>query len=125
MQPAELKLATCLQVVLNAGYSITKENWDDMLEVSGVAAVRSQYWDLYNARKDQLMARDFKNLNVNYLSNPIFSAEQRQAIRPLTEGIELLKLKVASPLPLKAPQIPKISEESIVSAIPDELTVVL
>ena len=40
VQPAEIKLATCLQVILNAGWSITKENWEEMLEISGVADVR-------------------------------------------------------------------------------------
>ena len=52
VQSAEIKLATCLQVVLNAGWSITAENWEDMIEVSGIAAVRTQYWELYNQRRD-------------------------------------------------------------------------
>lgn len=51
VQPEEVKLATCLQVVLNAGWSITTDNWDDFLEVSGVADIRYQYWESYN---DQL-----------------------------------------------------------------------
>jgi len=39
-------------VILNAGWSITKENWEEMLDVSGVTSVRTQYWDAYNLRKD-------------------------------------------------------------------------
>jgi hypothetical protein len=41
-----------LQVILNAGWSVTKENWEDLLEVSGISDVRTQYWDNYNMRKD-------------------------------------------------------------------------
>ena len=40
VQQEEVKLVTCLRVILDAGWSVTKENWEDMLEVSGVAAVR-------------------------------------------------------------------------------------
>jgi len=51
-----VKLATCLQVVLNAGWAINKENWGDFLEVSGVAAIRAHYWDAYNFKLDQIKA---------------------------------------------------------------------
>lgn len=49
-----MRLATCLQVVLNAGWSITKENWEDLLEVSGINEVRAEYWEIYNSRKMKL-----------------------------------------------------------------------
>ena len=55
VQPVEIKLATCFQVVLNAGWSISKENWEDMLEVSGVTEVRQQYWDAYNDKKQEIV----------------------------------------------------------------------
>lgn len=54
VQTEELRLSTCLQVILNAGWSITKENWEDMLEVSGIDDVRAEYWELYNKRKQEL-----------------------------------------------------------------------
>ena len=58
MQPQEIKLINCLQVILNAGWSVSKENWEDLLEVSGIFDLRTQYWDNYNMRKDQILTRD-------------------------------------------------------------------
>ena len=74
VQPAEIKLATCLQVVLNAGWAITKENYDDFLEVSGVAAIRSHYWDAYNFKLDQIRAENAQQLmNKNYNESKMFT----------------------------------------------------
>ena len=58
VQPQEIKLINCLQVILNAGWSVSKENWEDLLEVSGIFDLRTQYWDNYNMRKDQILTRD-------------------------------------------------------------------
>ena len=50
VQPAEIKMATCFQVVLNAGWAINIDNFEDFLEVTGVTAIRSAYWDIYNCK---------------------------------------------------------------------------
>ena len=47
VHPAEVKLATSLQVVLDAGWSVQEENWQDFLEVSGIADIRRKYWEAY------------------------------------------------------------------------------
>lgn len=48
VQQEEIKLVTCLRVILDAGWTVTKSSWEDLLEVSGVAAARELYWHTYN-----------------------------------------------------------------------------
>ena len=47
-----------MSVILNAGWYATEANFEDLLEVSGVAAIRTHYWDLYNTKKDQYATID-------------------------------------------------------------------
>ena len=56
---------------------MSKDNWEEMLEISGVAAKRTQYWDAYNMKKDQIIARDLELLNENFLQSALFSSEER------------------------------------------------
>ena len=94
VQPAEIKLATCLQVILNAGWSITKENWEEMLEVSGVADVRAHYWDSYNMRKDDLLTKQVENLENNFLDSHIFSKEEKNEIKEQLNGKDLSSVTI-------------------------------
>lgn len=126
VQPHEVKLATCFQVVLNGGWSITKENWEDMLELSGIAAARVQYWDLYNMKKDDILARDIEEMQENFLNSNMFTQEEKEYIRNRIgdEGLESVK---QSMLPgFQTPQTKKeISEEFIIVDIPDEMLAIL
>ena len=96
VQPAEIKLATCLQVILNAGWSITKENWEEMLEISGVADVRTHYWDSYNSRKDHVLKRQLEDMNSNFLESHIFSKEEKEEIKQSLGGKDLQSANVKS-----------------------------
>ena len=69
VQAAEVKLATCLQVVLNAGWSITQDNWEHFLEVSGVTEVRYFYWEAYNEQREQILHRMHQKKNVVEFAN--------------------------------------------------------
>ena len=125
VQPIEIKLATCLQVVLNAGWSITKDNWDDLLEVSGVNSIRSQYWEAYNIKRQLLLQKDIQNYNENYLSSSIFLPAERSAIKERTGGLHLNSVEVKKDPNAPTPMVPRVPEEFIIKAIPEELTLVL
>jgi hypothetical protein len=44
VQPEEVRMAICLQVILDAGWSLTEDNFEHFLEVSGVNHVKQLYW---------------------------------------------------------------------------------
>ena len=48
VQPEEIRMAACMQVVLDAGWSLTQDNFPDFLELSGVQQVKEMYWDHIN-----------------------------------------------------------------------------
>ena len=74
-------MANCLHVILNAGWSVSKDNWEEMLEISGVAAVRTQYWDTFNTKRDEILAKDIEKLNKDFLSSSIYTNEERELIK--------------------------------------------
>ena len=76
-----MKLANCLQVILNAGWSVSKDNWEEVLEISGVAAVRTQYWDTFNTKRDEILAKDIEKLNKDFLNSSIYTKEERELIK--------------------------------------------
>ena len=43
--------------MLNAGWAINIDNFEDFLEVTGVTAIRTAYWDIYNCKQDQIKAQ--------------------------------------------------------------------
>ena len=68
VQPEEIKFTTCLQVILNAGWSVSSENYEDILAVSGIDMIRSEYWATYNANRDKILSNnldDIKNVKFN------------------------------------------------------------
>lgn len=72
------------------------DNWGDFLDVSGIAAIRYQYWEAYNQKREQLKAEQIA------LSSRLLGEAAKADAKAV-----------------------KIAEEFIVSAIPDELTVAL
>lgn len=68
-------------MILNAGWSVSKDNWEEMLEISGVAAVRTQYWDTFNTKRDEILAKDIEKLNKDFLSSSIYTNEERELIK--------------------------------------------
>lgn len=67
-----------------------------MLELSGIAAARIQYWDVYNMKKDEILARDIEEMQENFLNSKLFSDEERQYIRERIgdEGLESVKQSI-------------------------------
>ena len=64
-----------------------------MLEISGVTAVRSQYWQIYNMKRDQLIERDIEILNRDFLKSSIYSKEERNLIKKKLDGGDLSTVK--------------------------------
>lgn len=64
-----------------------------MLELSGIAAARVQYWDLYNMKKDDILARDIEEMQENFLNSNMFTQEEKEYIRNRIgdEGLESVK----------------------------------
>ena len=55
-------------MILNAGWSVSSENYEDILAASGVDAVRAEYWAAYNANRDRILRKnleDIKNVKFN------------------------------------------------------------
>lgn len=113
-----------MHVILNAGWSLSKDNWEEMLEISGVAAIRTQYWEAYNTKKDQIIVRDLEILNQDFLQSAMFNEEERKVVMEQLNGGDLstVKAKVHMKIPTKKPEVP---EEFIVSSISNELVAVL
>lgn len=102
VQPVEVKLATCLQVVLNAGWSISSENWDDFLDVSGVSAVRADYWEAYNNSKFQLMMKMAEDRSKTH-NQRLFSEPDCFSVQ--VEDLEHQASESQFSFPTKHPQI--------------------
>ena len=86
-------MANCLHVILNAGWSLSKDNWEEMLEISGVAAKRTQYWEAYNMKKDQIIVRDLEILNQDFLQSAMFNEEERKVVMEQLNGGDLSTVK--------------------------------
>jgi hypothetical protein len=53
VQPEEVRMAVCLQVILDAGWSLTEDNFEHFLEVSGVNHVKELYWRHISDARDR------------------------------------------------------------------------
>ena len=102
-----------------------------MLEISGVADVRTHYWDSYNSRKDLILSKQVENMNNNFLDSHIFNKEEKDEIKQSMNGKDLSSVSPANSKKKSDkdvqvdPQLYNVAEEFIVNHIPDELVSVL
>ena len=94
-----------------------------MLEVSGIDAVRRQYWELYNQRRDKIIARAFsgKTPRFNEFENDDPRAkllDEENLIQVIPEEL-LAPLQTALMLQLEL----EIDEEAVFEEIPRILTI--
>lgn len=67
-------MAICLQVILDAGWSLTEDNFEHFLEVSGVNQVKQLYWRYISEMRDKHKEKEEENLRQIFETNrAIFS----------------------------------------------------
>ena len=49
---------------MNAGWSVSNENFEDILAVSGIDIIRSEYWAIYNRNRERILNKNLEDLKV-------------------------------------------------------------
>ena len=102
-------------MILNCGWAVQSENFEDILEVSGISNIRREYWSLYNGKKDQILRR-----NLDDLSQMRFNDAMKKNARHLFG----LAKKPAS-LVRRPKKFDMTPEDMLVGNIPDEVLSVM
>lgn len=85
-------MAICLQVILDAGWTLSAANFDHFLEISGVLAVCELYWQFINDANDRHVLAQPRE-NVTELNKQIF----KKGHQPTDEELQRLQRALKAP----------------------------
>ena len=62
VQPEEIRMAACLQIILDSGWSLRKENFEDFLDLSGIKNLQEIYWNHIKSKKEHHINKELATL---------------------------------------------------------------